>query len=349
MLDDRRHLRSLTENNGSIDWLETRRGDAKKIWLQRRQLGMRLVKWAALFLTCVLIPSFSQNAISQAPASWSPISKEELELKDNSLEPGEAAMVLYREVQTDNSKSLETRYTRIKIFNERGKKYADVEIPYFENRSEVQNIQARTVAPDGRSSDFDGSVFDKVVVKTRRFRVNVKAFTLPNVQAGSILEYSYSVHWHSGIPDVIKHPENYSIPGSIAYPAAHWNVERELFVRRAHFVLRPLPHHTPIEIRLLHLPKENGTQQQQDGTIQMDLENIRGVHEEEHSPPEEALASEVYLFYVTGYYSNDNYWATLARLEAQDTEKFLGKSKLVREEAAKLVAAADSPEAKLRK
>jgi len=290
-----------------------------------------------------------QRVTSQAPASWSPISKEELELKDNSLEPGAPAMVLFKEVQTDNNKSLDTHCTRIKVFNERGKKYADVAIPYLENRAEVQNIQARTVAPDGRSSDFDGSVFDKVVVKTRRFRVNVKAFTLPNVQAGSILEYSYTVHRHSGIPDVIKHPENYRIPGSIAYPAAHWDVERELFVRRAHFVLRPLPHHTPIEIRLLHLPKGNGTQQQQDGTIQMDLENIRGVHEEEHSPPEEALTSEVYLFYVTGYYSNDNYWATLARLEARDTEKFLAKSKLVREEAAKLVAAADSPEAKLRK
>src|SRR6516225_193787 len=221
-----------------------------------------------LFLAFLLILSCPQRAISQAPASWSPISKEELELKDNSLEPGAPAMVLYKEVQTDNNKSLDTHYTRIKVFNERGKKYADVAIPYLENRAEVQNIQARTVAPDGRSSDFDGSVFDKVVVKTRRFRVNVKAFTLPNVQAGSILEYSYSVHWHSGIPDVIKHPENYRIPGSIAYPAAHWDVERELFVRRAHFVLRPLPHHTPIEIRLLHLPKENGTQQQQDGTIQ---------------------------------------------------------------------------------
>lgn len=310
---------------------------------------MSLRQCSVLFLAYVVILSFSQRLFSQASASWSPISKEELELKDNSLEPGAPAMVLYREVQTDNNKSLETRYTRIKIFNERGKKYADVEIPYFENRTEVQNIQARTVAPDGQSADFDGRVFDKVLMKTRRFRVNVKAFTLPNVQAGSILEYSYSVHWHSDIPDVIKHPANYILPGSIAYPAAQWDVERDLFVRRAHFVLRPLSHHTPIEIRLIHLPKEKGAQQQPDGTIQMDLENIRGVHEEEHSPPEEALASEVYLFYVAGYYSNENYWATLARLEARDTDKFLAKSKAVHEEAAKLVAAGDSPETKLRK
>jgi hypothetical protein len=308
-------------------------------------LGQRFV----LFLAYLLILSFPQRLISQAPASWSPISKEELELTDNSLEPGAPAMVLYREVQTDNNKSLDTHYTRIKIFNERGKKYADVEIPYLENRTEVENIQARTVAPDGQSTVFDGRVFDKVVAKTRRFRINVKAFTLPNVQAGSILEYSYSVHWHSDFPDVIKHPENYIIPGSIAYPAAHWDVERELFVRRAHFVLHPLSHHAPIQVRLLRLPKMTGPQQQADGTLQMDLENIRGIHQEEHSPPEEALTGEVYLFYVAGYYSNDNYWSTLAKFQSHEMEKFLAKSKVVREEAAKLVAAGDSPETKLRK
>jgi len=319
------------------------------MWLPRKISGTAARQCCVLFLACALILCFPQRAISQVAASWAPISKEELELKDNSLEPGEAAMVLHREVQTDNNKSLETHYIRIKIFNEHGKKYADVEIPYFENRNEVQNIQARTVAPDGQSTDFDGRVFDKVVMKTRRFRVNVKAFTLPNVQAGSILEYSYSIHWHSDVPDVIKHPEKYIIPGSIAYPAARWEVERELFVRRAHFVLHPLPHHTPLEIRSLRLPKVSAPQQQLDGTLQLDLENIRGVHREEHSPPEEALTSGVYLFYVAGYYSNDNYWTTLAKFESRDTEKFLAKSRVVREEAVKLVAASDSPETKLRK
>src|SRR5215467_1838630 len=278
-----------------------------------RSLSVGLGRCSVLCLTYILVLSLPQKVTSQAPASWSPISKEELELKDNSLEPGAPAMVLYREVQTDNNKSLDTHYTRIKIFNERGKKYADVEIPYLENRTEVENIQARTVAPDGQSTAFDGRVFDKVVVKTRRFRINVKAFTLPNVQAGSILEYSYSVHWHSDFPDVIKHPANYFIPGSIAYPAAHWDVERELFVRRAHFVLHPLSHHAPIQARLLRLPKVTEPLQQADGTLQMNLENIRGIHEEEHSPPEEALTGEVYLFYVAGYYSIESYWATLAR------------------------------------
>ncbi len=319
------------------------------MWLQTRLRGMCLRDCALLLFACALILSCAKKTASQTLPSWSPITKEELELKDNSLDPGEAAMILYQEVQTDNSKSLETHYTRIKIFKPEGKKYADVEIPYVENQMEVQDIRARTVAPNGQSTDFGGEVFDRVVVKTRRLRLNVKAFALPNVQAGGILEYSYSVYWHRGIPDVIKHPEQYIIRDSIAYPAAHWEFERDLFVRRAHFVLRPFSHHPDIQMRLIRLPTGAGPQQQPDGSFQMDLENIRGIHQEEHSPPEDALRSEAYLFYVVGFFSNELYWSDLARYEFHEMEKFLAQSRAVRQEAARLVAANDSPETKLRK
>src|SRR5215469_7486865 len=98
---------------------------------------MRLGQCTVLFLTVVVIASFPHRVVSQASALWPPISKEELELKDNSLEPGKPAMILYREVQTDNKKSSETHFTRIKVFNDLGKKYADVEVPYLENQTEV--------------------------------------------------------------------------------------------------------------------------------------------------------------------------------------------------------------------
>jgi transglutaminase-like putative cysteine protease len=307
------------------------------------------LRYCAACFAGVVIVWCVQGAACQAPPSWPPISKEELELKDNSLDPGEAAMVLYHEVQTDGTKSLETHYTRIKIFKAEGKKYADVEIPYVENRVEVQGIQARTVSPDGSSTAFSGEVFDKVMVKARRFRVNVKAFTLPNVQAGSIVEYSYSLHWRGGIPDVIKHPGNYILSQAIAYPAAHWAVDRDLFVRRARFVFRPFSPNARVEIRVLRLPKATAPVRQGDGSLAMDMENIPPLPQEDHSPPEAALSGEVFLFYTVGYYSNDAFWHDLATLEYQDMEKFLSKSKAVHEEAARLTANNDSPDAKLRK
>ncbi len=319
------------------------------MWFLRSLSGMCLHHCALLFSAWALILSCPQRAATQTAPSWPPISKEDLELKDNPLHPGDAAMVLYREVQTDNAKSLETHFTRIKVFNEQGKKYGDIEIPYLEEDVQVENIRARTVAPDGQSTDFGGTVFDKVMAKTRRFQLNVKAFTLPNIQAGSILEYSYSLRSRRDLPDVIRHPEHYLITHGYAYPAARWAVQRDLFVRRAHFVLHPFSPNTHIEVRGLHLPKIAASQRQPDGGMQIDVENIPGVHDEEYSPPEEAMRGELYLFYVVGYFSNEGFWSDLAEIEFRQIEKFLSKSKVIQQEVARLVAPSDSAEIKLRK
>ena len=305
-----------------------------------------LIVFGFLFVL-VLFPLASSMA--QSGPAWSPISKEELELRDNPLRPGEPAMILYREIQTDSSKSLETHYTRIKIFKEEGKKYADIEIPYLEKEFQVQNIQARTIDPDGHAIDFGGSVFDRVVAKTRRFKINVKSFTFPNVQAGSIIEYSYQLHQHQGVPDVFKKPQDYIVTAALAYPAAQWTIQRDLFVRRTHFVFRPFSRSAPVEIRSIRLPKMAEPRKESDGNFIMDIENVPAFQKEEHSPPEDFLKGHLALFYVAGYFTNDAYWIGLAKFEAREAQKFLAKSKAVEQEAARLVSQNDSPEAKLRK
>lgn len=308
------------------------------------------------WLRHVLIFSFafggafsSLASMAQTAPAWPPVSHEELELKDNPLRPGEPAMILYREIQTDSSKSLETHFTRIKIFKEDGKKYADIEIPYLEKELQVQNIQGRTIKPDGQTIDFGGAVYDRIVAKTKRFKINVKSFTFPDVQPGSIIEYSYQLHHHHGVPDVFKRPQDYVIPVALAYPAAQWTIQRDLFVRRTHFVFRPSTRDMTVEIRSVHLPKIAEPQRGDDGSLTMDVENIPAFQKEEHGPPEDFSIGRVELFYIAGFFTNDSYWRDVAKFEARDTEKFLGKSKAIQQEAARLVSPNDSPEAKLRK
>lgn len=302
-----------------------------------------------LFSICALGAFGIPQAVAQAVAPWPPISKEDLELKDNAAHPGDSAIILYREVLTDNSRNLETHFTRIKILTDRGKKYADVEIPYVEDKLEVQDIRARIVAPDGQASEFAGTVYDRVEFKTRRFRLNVKTFSLPNVQAGSILDYSYTLHVHRDIPDVIKHPERYLFSGGLAYPAAEWSVQRELYVRKAHYALHPFAAGARVEIRAVHLPKVAPPVKQPDGTILLDVENIPGMREEDYSPPEEIMHGEVYIFYVVGFFSNETFWSDIAQARFAQTEKFLGHSKLVQQEVARLISPGDRDETKLRK
>jgi hypothetical protein len=305
-----------------------------------------LVLLALVHALAICCPS---GAPAQTIFSWPPISKEELELKDNPQHPGDAAIILYYEVQTTSATGVETHFTRIKIFREQGKKYGDIEIPYLEDRVDVKDIRARTVAPDGQATEFTGTVFDKVAVKSRRYKLSAKAFSLPDVQPGSILEYSYTLHFHQGIPDVLKNPNKYFIDRTIAYPAAEWPVRRELFVRRAHFVLHPFSPRAQILIRAIELPKVAPPQRQADGTMQLDVENVPSIHEEEYSLPEDARKGGVYLFYALVYFSNEGYWQGLARDEYRDIEKFLSPSKAVRKEAERLIAPTDPPETKLHK
>jgi hypothetical protein len=286
---------------------------------------------------------------AQTNTFGSPIAKEELELKDNPQSPGDAAMILYREIETDSAKSTERHYTRINIFTEAGRKYADIDIPYLEKELQVQNIQARTINPGGEITNFDGAVFERSVARSKRFKVNVKSFTLPHVQAGSIIEYAYELHQRNAIPNVFKKPQDYIVTASLAYPAADWVLQRDLFVRRTRFVFHPFSKGASVQLRTVHLPKTTEPQKDTDGNLIFDVDNIPAFREEEYAPPEDFLQGHLELFYTAGYFSNDDYWMDLAKYQAGEVEKFLGRSKAVQQEAARLVSADDSAETKLRK
>lgn len=88
-----------------------------------------------------------------------PITPEELKMTSEPKAPGASAIILYRQIDRDDSNSREYKYVRTKIFTEEGRKHADVEIPFFKGQENVRNIKARTIRPDGSISNFDGKVY----------------------------------------------------------------------------------------------------------------------------------------------------------------------------------------------
>jgi uncharacterized protein DUF3857 len=286
---------------------------------------------------------------SQTSSPWPPVPPEELALKDNAFEPGSPAMILEYEVQTDNIKSTETVYKRIKIFREEGKKFADVEIRYLEKFARVEEVRARVTSPSGKAEDFNGSIYEKEVVKTKKFLYNAKTFTLPNIEVGGIIEYSYRLHWHSDIPDVFKNPARYMITEAIAYPAAEWEIQQEIPVRHGRFTLHPIKTGSP-QLYSHDLPKDTATRALPDGTRELEVNYIPAFQKEEYSPPEENLKIRADLFYMLGWYGTPRYfWTSLARREAEYYDKFIGKPKELRNEAERLFSPGDSDEVKLRK
>lgn len=274
------------------------------------------------------------------------LTAEDLSLNGIPAAPGAAAAILYFAVETDNTKSSETRSVRLKVLRDKGREWANVEIPYVGKEGQVDSIRARTIDPQGKPSEFSDQIFDREIVKAKKYRYSAKVFTLPNVQVGTIIEYSYRTQFRQKIPDVFKHPEQYLLTASFTYPAATWPVQQDLFVRHAHFVL-----HKAGAIVLQHnlsLSAHDFTDMGK-GILQLDLDNIPAYEEEEYSPPEDTLKARVDLYYAAGYYGSDGFWVDCSKRWAKDLEPFLKKSKAVDREAARLVSPNDSDEAKLKK
>lgn len=179
----------------------------------------------SLFLLLLTLPWLGMRAW----ADWPPIAPEDLKMIDLAEEKGAPAVILLREEVADDSNNYHSVYMRIKILTEAGRRFADVELPYSRRTFRIENISGRTVHADGSIVPFDGKVFDKVVVRSKRgrseeVRLSVKSFTLPDVQVGSILDYRYSLRYDD----------------HVAY-APDWIIQTDLFQKNATFKFIPYP------------------------------------------------------------------------------------------------------------
>jgi hypothetical protein len=142
-----------------------------------------------------LLVLISQTVFSQT-AKLGQVSKSEIALTDVDYEPGAPAVVLVS--QGDSrffSDIVETSYFfRIKILSDAGKRYADATIRYYlgEKRvEEVSGIKAQTINfSEGQAETIkvdDSNIFNVEVGDG----YNEIRISFPNVQVGSILEYTY--------------------------------------------------------------------------------------------------------------------------------------------------------------
>jgi len=115
---------------------------------------------------------------------------EELKMTADPKAPGAAAVYLYREDVTDDNTHIRSYYERIKVLTEKGMELATVQIPYMQGIDSVTDIEGRTIHADGTVIPLTAKPTDLMDVKSKDYQRNTVTFTLPNVEVGSILEYS---------------------------------------------------------------------------------------------------------------------------------------------------------------
>src|SRR6266436_3828925 len=269
---------------------------------------------------------------------WQPISQEELKMTSEPKAPGAPAIILYRQVDRDDSASRtphEFDYVREKIFTEEGRKYADVEIPFVKNVENIHSIKARTIRPDGTIVNFDGKIYEKEIVKARGFKYLAKTFTLSDVQPGSIIEYHYSADF----------PE-YRIYDS------HWTLSEELFTKRGKYSLKPYAEFALRWSWPNGLPEGTAPPTNKPGdAIRLEAQNIPAFQSEDDMPPEDTMKFRVDFVYSDDGYEKDpeKFWKKRGKKLNDGVESFVGKRKAMEQAVAEIVSASDSPETKLQK
>ena len=289
------------------------------------------------FLILLVAAAFRSQAVS---AGFQPVSPEELKMTREPLAPGAAAIILFRQVDRDDMgrTAHENDYFRIKILTEEGRKYADIEIPYFKDRGNVTAIRARTIRPDGSIADFDGKVFDKSIAKARGLKYLAKTFTLPDVQVGSIIEYYYTIDL----------AENFVFD-------SHWILSNELFTKSARFSLKPYhSDYGPMGVRWSWQGLPPGTVPPAEGAdhvVRLEASNIPAFQTEDFMPPENELKSRVDFTYSEDQFEPDPavFWKKTGKKLNEQLESFIGKRKAMEQAVAQIVSPADPPDVKLQK
>jgi transglutaminase-like putative cysteine protease len=289
-----------------------------------------------LFLAAVEDPLVTVRA----GTSFQPISQEELKMTSEPLAPGAPVIILYRQVDRDDNglTSHEDNYIRIKILTEEGRQYANIEIPFRKDLTDISRVRGRTIRPDGSVAEFDGKVLEQELVKARGMKVLAKTFSLPDAQPGSIIEYFYT----------IDYVENW-------FFQSNWVLNENLFTRKASFSLKPYEHsgmHFAVRWSWQELPAgAEAPKQGADRIIRMEVNNVRAFLREDFMPPEDQARSHVDFIYddLVGAAGPEEYWKRIGKERNGQLENFIGKRKAMEEAVAQIIAPNDEADLKLRK
>lgn len=295
-----------------------------------------LLRLCVVFCWCLMV---ALPARGQQSEEWLPITPHDLQINDVPGDPGASAVQLYYADFRDDVRESEFIYKRIKVLTAKGKDYANVEIEVPQHYS-IGDLQARTIHPDGTILEFRGKPFDKLVVRYRGEQILAKAFTMPDVTVGSIVEYKYRLTWNQYFYDPL------------------WTVQHELYTLKESFRLRrytgPLPtRHMSDQTRLSYVTSNmpaGATPRDTGPGVELQVENVPAFKPERYMPPEANFKAQVQFFYGgREIESPELFWRDLGLDWYGKTEHFIGNHQELKTAAAQIIGAEKDPEKKLRK
>ena len=289
--------------------------------------------WSFALLCLLVLPPLACGQTED----WLPITSRDLRIKEVPGTPGAPAIQLYYADHINDQEQTEFIYRRIKVLNEKGSRYADVEIVVPPECS-LSGLKARTIHPDGKTIEFTGKPFQKVIVKGQGSKTVARAFTMPAVTVNSIIEYRYNI----------------DLPGVFLDNA--WTIQHELYTVRESLRMKPYGGRLEgfekghkVAVLLSHMPA-NLKPRQKGGTYVLDVDNMPAFQSEGYMPPEEDYRPQVRFFYGgREIESPEKFWQDAGREWNEEAEHFIGGHREIEQEASQVIGGELDPTQKLRK
>jgi hypothetical protein len=213
---------------------------------------------------------------------------QELQMTADSKAPGASAVYLYREDITDQPTSTRTFYERIKVLSEKGKEQATIRLAYEPSTDKIEDVQGRTIHPDGTIVPLTDKPSELVEVKTKGFQVNSLVFTLPSVEVGSILEYRIKMKHSHGEGEPI------------------WLIQQSSFVHKAHYSFK-----SHGDARGLSFASRMGSDanviNDKKGSYTLDITDIPALPDDDWMPPLNTFKWRV-SFFRSDFSSSAAFW-----------------------------------------
>ena len=210
-----------------------------------------------------------------------PVSESELRMTSVPEAPNAPAVVLFKKGTLSMFDERTGRYSpsftvevRRKILTGEGKKYGEA-LVYHSKQSKLQDLEGRTVLPDGREVPLPkDAVFKRRLSKSEKWFVTSIAF--PAVEVGAILDYRYRVSAAS------------------LFPVEPWYFHDEVPTLYSE-VIYDIPNMVPVRSYISDPLKagirQNSTRTLEGGRIWAIGTNLPAIPDEPYGPPFEDLAS----------------------------------------------------------
>jgi hypothetical protein len=302
------------------------------------------------FLQCAVLLAFAISPVLVRAQFQTP-NPDELKMTADPKAPGAAAV--YLEVQEIDNDPLhyQSYYERIKVLTEKGKDLATIELPYLRGDWKISDIKGRTIHPDGTIIPLEGKPEDLLSEKKGDFQLGRKVFTLPSVEVGSVLEYSYN----------IRYDDNH-------FSSPSWQIQRPYFVHKAHYQFTPFKafmsgggdHSTSMFLTdsrgrtvnsliwWRNLPAGVDIKTDISGHYTVDVTDVPATPDEEWMPPIKSYLYKVQFYYMAASNAGD-FWINEAKFWSKDVDHFAEPTKSIHTAVEGIITPSDSDLVKAQK